>query len=439
MFSYKFKFAQILLLSSFSSLSFLQAQDKNWTLQQCIEHTLQNDLSIKEIALNEQFQQQEITRAYGNLLPNASLYADHQYNFGSVIDPTTNSRVSSDIQANSIGFSSKVELFNWSNFVQIKLAKLQKSKAELDTEIKKNELIIKIVQAFNQVQFDQEQLTLIASQIENTKANQQRINTEVELGNKAKSDLYEISAQLKQEEQLLVNAQNALTISKTRLQNILQIREEINFIETEIASPQLWEQNIESLYEKGLEVRPEIKSAQIQTEIAQKNILQKRSNYLPTINGNYSLSSFYVDTETSAFRDQIKNNKNHFIGLSIDIPIFNRLQTKTSVQQAKIDFERANLQLEQQKQAYFNALREAFTQTQNSFINWQAAESNLEAQQVSFEKTEEKFRQGMIDSYSYFAAKNNLLSAQTAVLQAKYTYHYESILLQWYTTNRIEF
>src|SRR5690606_38117221 len=129
----------------------------------------------------------------------------------------------------------------------------------------------------------------------------------------------------------------------------------------------------------------------------------------------------------ASLSDQIKNNKNHYLGFSINIPIFNKLQTSVAVQQAKIEFEQAQLQNEQQKQAYYKALSEAYTNTLNAFESWQSGEENVQKQEISFAKTEEKFRQGMIDAYGYFAAKNNLLSAQTVLLQAKYTFHYQNI------------
>ena len=146
-----------------------------------------------------------------------------------------------------------------------------------------------------------------------------------------------------------------------------------------------------------------------------------------------------MDIESESLKDQFRNNKNHFLGISLNIPIFNRLQTRTAVQQAKIESEQAKLQNEQQKQAYYQVLSEAYTQTQNAYDAWQSAEKNTAAQQKSFEKTEEKFRQGMIDSYGYFAARNSLLSAETTLIQAKYTYEYENNLLNWYVTNEAKF
>lgn len=93
--------------------------------------------------------------------------------------------------------------------------------------------------------------------------------------------------------------------------------------------------------------------------------------------------------------------------------------------------------MEQHKQAYYNALREAVESTKSAYRNWQISEKNVEAQEISFARTDEKFKQGLIDSYGYFAAKNNLLSAQTALLQAKYSFHYAYLLLNWYVTNQL--
>lgn len=417
----------------------LNAQQKTWSLNDCLNYALENDFLLKETKLNSEIAGQQITAAYGNLLPNAHLYADHQYNFGSVIDPTTNARVSSDIRSNSFSFSSNISLFNWENFVRIKSAKLQKEKSKYDLEIKKNELIIKIVQAFYQHQLDKEQLELLENHKANNLLNLKRIETEVELGNKAKSDLYEMQASMAGDEQNIVAAQNRVRLSKLSLMNLLHIKDAVEFIQTETLPEIFPLESIDKLFEAGLQNRPEIKAAEIQAEISEKNIQQKKSRYFPTLNGNYSLSSFYVDIESESLKDQFRNNKNHFLGISLNIPIFNRLQTRTAVQQAKIESEQAKLQNEQQKQAYYQVLSEAYTQTQNAYDAWQSAEKNTAAQQKSFEKTEEKFRQGMIDSYGYFAARNSLLSAETTLIQAKYTYEYENNLLNWYVTNEAKF
>ncbi len=423
----------ILFLTSFN----LMAQETEWTLEACIQYMLEQDFSLKEIELNSEIQQQEVIASYGRLLPNASLYADHQYNFGSVIDPSTNARISSDIQSNVLNFSSQLELFNWGNFVRIHSAKLEREKVAYNLEVAKNEAIIQVVKAFMQVQFNQEQVDLLENQLKNTKSTLERMEQEFELGNKSKSDLYELIANKTAEEQQLTLAKNNLKSAKTDLLNLLNIDNEVTFVfhDTTI-EPQLMA-SVSELYDEGVKNRPELKAAELEKQLAKKSIQEQRSAFLPRLYADYAFSSFYVDVEKLPLRQQFKNNKTHYIGLSISIPIFNRLQTRTSVQKAKVAHTQSKLKEQQQKQAYYNALREVHTETQNALDTWEAAKKNLAAQEVSFDKTEHKFLLGMIDAYGYFAAKNNFLSAQTDVLQAKYTYQYQNVLLNFYVTNEI--
>jgi len=421
----------------FLTVFLVNAQEKTWSLSDCIDYAVSHDLYLKETAMNSDLADKEITAAYGRLLPAASVYADNQYNFGSVIDPTTNARISSDIRSNSLNFSSNVELFNWGNFIRIQSAKLQKEKSLYDLEIRKNELIIKIVQAYNQIQYDREQIALLEKQLANSEITLNQIQTEFELGNKAKSDVYELQANKSSEEQMLVTAQNALRTSQTALVNLLNLKEMPEFGLLEASDEGILGMPLDELFATGIQNRPEIKSAELQNKIAEKEIKQQKSAYYPTLNGNYSLSSFYVDTETAALGDQLRNNKNHYLGISVSIPIFSRLQTKTAVQQAKIEQEQSLLQLEQQKLAYYNALRDAVNFAQNAAQNRDAAQKNVAAQEISFQKTEDKYKLGMIDAYAYFAAKNNLLAAQSALLQAEFNYNYQLILLKFYLTNEV--
>lgn len=421
----------------FLTVFLVNAQEKTWSLSDCIDYAVSHDLYLKETAMNSDLADKEITAAYGRLLPAASVYADNQYNFGSVIDPTTNARISSDIRSNSLNFSSNVELFNWGNFIRIQSAKLQKEKSLYDLEIRKNELIIKIVQAYNQIQYDREQIALLEKQLANSEITLNQIQTEFELGNKAKSDVYELQANKSSEEQMLVTAQSALKTSQTALVNLLNLKEMPEFGMLEASDEGILGMSLDELFAIGIQNRPEIKSAELQNKIAEKEIKQQKSAYYPTLNGNYSLSSFYVDTETAALGDQLRNNKNHYLGISVSIPIFSRLQTKTAVQQAKIEQEQSLLQLEQQKLAYYNALRDAVNFAQNAAQNRDAAQKNVAAQEISFQKTEDKYKLGMIDAYAYFAAKNNLLAAQSALLQAEFNYNYQLILLKFYLTNEM--
>ncbi len=297
--------------------------------------------------------------------------------------------------------------------------------------------MIQVVQAFYQLQFSKEQLELIESQIENTFTHLSRIEEEVDLGNKSESDLLEMKANLTSDFQRKTNAESTYQQAYLTLQNLLNRKDSSNYLfenESLVSQPS---EPLQNLYEQGLPERPEIKLSKKDEEIAQKQIDEQKSLYYPTLSASYSLSSFYTDSRIGAFTDQISDNRSHFVRLSLNIPIFNKLQTKKTVEQSKIELERSQLQVKQYEQEYYNLLSEAYLKTTNSYNLWQSSENNHQAHQLSFEKTDDKFEFGMINIYEYLTAKNNLLQVESDNLIAKYTFYLNSVLLNWYSNGNL--
>lgn len=424
------------ILFWFSMLTF--AQEQSFTLEQAIDYAWENNLTIKDQQLQEQISAKEVEKTRANLLPTLGISAGQNFEFGSVINPATNSRETLDIQSSNIALSSNVDLFNWQNFERIKISKLEKEKIQYNIEITKNDVLVQVVQAFYQLQFSKEQLKLIELQIENTQTHLSRIEDEVSFGSKSESDLLEMKANLTSDYQRKTNAESAIQQAYLVLQNLLNRKDSSNYLfENDLIASQSSEP-LQNLYEQGLPERPEIKLSKKDEEIAQKQIDEQRSLYYPTLSAGYSLSSFYTDSRIGAFTDQIADNRSHFVRLSLNIPIFNKLQTKKTVEQSKIELERSQLQIKQYEQEYYNLLSEAYLKTTNSYNQWQSSETNLNAHQLSFEKTDDKFEFGMINIYEYLTAKNNLLQVESDNLIAKYTFYLNSVLLNWYSEGQID-
>lgn len=424
------------ILFLFSVLTF--AQKQSFTLKQAIDYAWENNLTLKDYQLQEKISAKEVEKRRANLLPTLGVSAGQNFEFGSVINPATNSRETLDVQSSNIALSSNVDLFNWQNFERIKISKLEKEKIQYNIEITKSEVLVQVVQTFYQLQFSREQLKLIESQIENTKTHLSRIEDEVELGNKSESDLLEMKANLTSDYQRKTNAESTYQQAYLSLQNLLNRKDSSNYVfENELLFFQPSE-SVEDLYEDGLPTRSEIKLARKEEEIAQRQIDEQKSLYYPTLSAGYSLSSFYTDSRVGAFSDQIVDNRSHFIRLSLNIPIFNKLQTKKSVEQSKIELERSQLQTKQYEQEYYNLLSEARLKTVNSYNQWQSSQENLNAHQLSFEKTNDKFEFGMINIYEYLTLKNNLLQVESDSLIAEYTFYLNAVLLNWYSKGSID-
>ena len=410
---------------------FVFAQKDFFTLDQAVNYSWENSISLKDQKLQNEFSKIEIEKNKANFLPALGFSSSYNFQSGSIIDPATNSRNTLNIQSGNFALTTSVDLFNWQTVIRLKLSKLENEKLKYQSEIIKQNLYIQIVQAFYQLQFNKEQVKLIENQIQNTLIHLDRIQEEVRYGNKSESDLLEMKANLSNSNKQKVDASSNYKLAYLTLQNILNKKDSTDYI---FDNEQLFDktEELDQLYQKGLENRPNIVQSKIDEQIAQKNIEQQKNGYLPNLGANYSFSSFYTDSNKNPFSNQINDNKSHYVGISLNIPIFNKLQTQKSIEQSKIELERSQLKTHQLKQEYYNLMSDLYLKTNNSLEQWEASEKNLKDSQLSFEKVDDKFKFGLITIYEYLNSKNNLLQIETNNLIAKYSFYLNSNMLNFY-------
>ena len=412
---------------------------KAWTLHDCVQFGLKNNLTIQQFELDVKSSGKKILQEYGNLLPTLNLSANQNYNFGLTIDPSTNARVSSDIRSNNFSVNGELRLFDWGNFIRIKRARLQRDKAKYDLEAQKNTVLLEIIRLFYQLQYDKEQLTVIENQLLNTQKQIERIEQEVKEGGKSKSDLYDVLANMATEKQQKIQFENNHKTSYVRLQNVLDLKDSVDFAISPSEEIEKEKNDLENLYQKSFHKWPEIKSSELSRDLQKKVLQESRSALYPVINANYSYSTFYVRTlngvnvQNIPFSVQFNNNMNQFAGFSMNILIFNGLKTRAQIATAKIDLEKANRALDLEKQLYYETLKEAWQQNENAYRTWVGSIQNVVAQNTSFVKVEKRFETGLIDAFSYFNSKNTLLNAEYQSLRAKYEFLYSNSILKFYS------
>lgn len=417
-------------------ISNLFAQKDYLSLEQTVNYAWENNLSLKDQNLQQNISKIEIEKNKSNFLPTLGFSSGYNFQSGSIIDPSTNSRNTLNVQSGNFALTTSVDLFNWQTVIRLKLTQLENDKLKYQSEIIKQNLYIQIVQSFYQLQFNKEQKKLIESQIKNTLTHLDRIQEEVNYGNKSESDLLEMKANLSTSYKQQVDASSNYKLAYLTLQNLLNKKDSTDYIfdDNQLVDSN---ENLDKLYQKGIENRPNIIQSKIDEQIAQKNIEQQKSDYLPNLSASYSFSSFYTNSNKNPFSNQLNDNKSHYIGISLNFPIFNKLQTKKSIEQSKIELERSQLKTHQLEQEYYNLISDLYLKTNNSLEQWEASERNLKNYQLSFEKIEEKFKFGLITIYEYLNLKNNLLQIETNNLIAKYSYFLNKNMLNYNLYNKL--
>ncbi len=409
---------------------------QNWTLQKSLDYALKNHPLIKQSILEVQKSDRNIAISKGNLLPSVNAGINHNYSFGSTIDPSTNSRKTLNTQYDQFRISVPVELFNWKNYAEISLRKLNKESSEYRLRSAKNDISLNVIQQFFQYQYDKAWLEVLQTQISGIEEQIKRTEKEVEIGNRPKSDIYDIKANLGTIKEQWISAQNQKELSKNNLQNAIGLLDDkIDFVLNE-ENPENVLINNEDFVQKLLEKNPLYQNAIKQNEIASKSIELAKSDYYPRLSGMYQWSTFFSKElgaqPANQFSEQFKQNKNNYVSFGLDVPIFNRFQTKNRIELAKLSAENTSLEKDKVVLELTNNLKTIEIQYRNAQEKYRALEENFENQKLSFQKSEEKYKEGMMDAYTFFMVRNSWLQANYNLIKSRYDLMLQNELVKVY-------
>ncbi|WP_449386794.1 TolC family protein [Chryseobacterium lineare] len=395
---------------------------ESWTLKQCLDYAAANHPLIKQSTVNIRKNEREISAAKGMLLPSVNAGVSHNYGFGSSINQNTNQREAINTQYDQIYVQANWELVNWKNYLTISLSKINKESSVYKMKLAQNEVKMNVIMMFFTYQNSKSWLEVLQTQISGIEDQIKRTEKEVEIGNRPKSDVYDIKANLGTMQEQLVSAKNLRDLSKINLLNALAItKDTLDFImpEEHLIDSNFNDSNfVQNLLEKNPAYQAVLKQIQAQ----QKNVDIARSGYLPTLNGAYTWSSFYnkiLGQPAADFSEQIKLNKNQQLSFGLNIPVFNKLQVKNNVEIAKLNVINSNYD----KDIIINDLTKSINSIKAQFLNAQEKynllEANFENQKLSFQKSEEKYKEGLMDAYTFFLVRNNWLQANYNLINSK--------------------
>lgn len=460
----------------FVGASNLQAQDY-WSLEKCVNYALENNLTIKQTELSTKIAEQNLTQAKGANLPNINGFASNTYNFGQTIDPFTNQFATQRVRSNSLGIAANMNLFSgFGNYNNIKQNEYEVYASKYDLDKSRNDITLAIASAYLQILFADEQVEQARSQVAATAKQVERTDKMVKAGTLPNGSLFEVEAQLASEELVLTQALNTVDLSYLQLKQILQLdaSESIRVVKPtiQIEENEQVEARPGQVYDKALNTLPEIKSAESRLLGAENQVKSAKSNYYPTLTLNGSLGSGYsglnqsvLATETAVipigttasgeqvttvietpvsrqvkpFGDQLSDNFNQSIGVSLSIPIFNRFQINTGVSQAKLNAENRQLIYEQTKNQVRQNIEQAYADAVAALKSYKANLKAVKALRESYGYIEKRFEVGMVNPVDLTDAKNRLTRAESDLLRAKYDYIFKLKILDFYQGKALAF
>ncbi|SNR55813.1 outer membrane protein [Lutibacter agarilyticus] len=433
----------------------LNAQDKKWSLQECVDYALENNISIKQQELNTELVGENVLTARGNFYPSLNGSATQNWNFGSYIGQT-GLRISRDTRGNSFGLNSGVNIYNGNrNRNILEQAKNDLEAAGYDLEENKNTIMLFIVNSYLNVLLNKENLKIAEDQIVISENQVKEAQGLVESGSKAKSVLLEAEATLATNNQQLTTAQNTLNLSLLSLAQLLQMSHkgfDVEDVLLNMTSEALKYKNTDDIFEKAVSILPEIKSAELALESSELDVKIAKGAYQPTLGFGAGLGTSYqhargesdqrpiIDPDDptniifvpNGFGEQLKNNMGYNLGFSLSVPIFNRFQTKSNVNRAIINQERAALQLLDRELKLRESIEKAYADAKAALDQFVSSEISLKAQQELFKNAQASYNSGVMTSFDFDQVRNRLVNAQSTMVNAKYNFVFRTKLLEYY-------
>ena len=430
-------------LSCFFIFISIQAQ-QIWSLEDCIDYALNNNISLKQSELNIELNKNEYFQSKMELLPSVNISNSFNNNRGRYINPFTNEfdeEVSSSL---NLSYNSNFSLFNgFKNINQIKKAANESLKSIYDLESAQNDLISSIALSYLQILFNEELYQTSKSQLDLTKNLENRIKTLVDAGSIAQGELLNIQSQLALEEQQLIQAENQLNLSKLQLAQLLELEqyENLNVLKLDIKVPVFKiKNNINTDYSIALNTQSSIKSSELQINSAIYDLKIAKANYLPNLSIGHRISTLYLDNvdDIFTFNEQLKNNQQSAIYLSLNIPIFNKWSVHSAVAQSKIQIENSQLNAQQAKNQLRKSMEQAYADQLAAYKKYQATQKAVIAFREAFTYINERYELGMVNSYEFNESKNKLITAESDELRAKYDLIFKVKLYEFYTSLKFE-
>jgi outer membrane protein len=423
------------------SQGFIFAQHQAWSLEECIKYAIDHNIQIKQQTIQTKVQKNSLDQSKLNLLPTINGQASHDYSFGRALDQNTYTFYKQTVLQDYFYLGGRTDLFNGlQNLNTIQKNKYELLAGEQDLLRIRDNVSLNVALAYLQILLNKELVTANENQLNITLQQIEKTKKLVDAGSVARGNLLQIEAQAAQEELSLITIKNQLETSYLNLTQLLEIETPAGF---EIVVPDInVEQNsvitgnIDEIYNLAVKTRPEIKSSELKLTASQYDLKIARGARSPNISLSHTFGTRYSYIKDlpglQSFQDQLKNNKNYGLGVSLNIPVLNGWQVNKNISNSKLAVENSQYSLEGTKKQLYKDIQQAYTDAVAALKKYNASAKAVSSSEESFRYTEQKFNVGMITPVDYNASKNQLLSAQSEMSQAKYEFIFKTKVLDFY-------
>lgn len=414
-----------------------QAQEA-WSLERCIAYALEHNLQVKQGEQQVKSQEININSIRNSRLPGADISASQSFNFGRGLT-SQNTYVNRNTMSTSFGANANVPVYDGGQIthnLQVQKLQLQALLADLDRA--RDDLSLQVTSAFLEVLFQEEQLGVAKQQCALSGLQKQRIQKLFDAGKASESEWADAKALVASDRLTQTQAENSYSLALLTLTQLLELPSPDNFSIARPLVPASGQATLplpEAIMAEAMTVKPAIKAGEYRVRSAERNILLARTGYFPKLSLGLGLGTNYYKTsgfDPTPFGQQMKDNFNRYIGMSLSVPLFDRLSTRNQMRSARVQLYSQQLALEDTRKQMFKEIQQAYYNAVAAQEQCTSARAAEEASQAAFQLTATKYENGQSTATEYQEAKTRLAKAQSDGLRARYAFLFRCKILDFY-------
>lgn len=419
-----------------------------WSLRQCISYALEHNITVKQQDVTRQQREIDLSTAKNSRLPDLNGSASQNRSFGRGLT-SENTYSNTNTSSTSFSLGTSVPLFSGLKIPRtIELNKLNLEAATADMEKARNDISVQVAQAYVQILYDMEMCDVAQRQISIDSLQVVRLKEMYRNGKASGVDVAQQEATLAQSRLTYTQADNDCRLAVLALTQLLELPSPEGFAiirpDAGVIDPSAGAvpPSPDEIYQEAITFKPEIKAELYRLKGSEMNIKIAQSALLPTLSLNAGLGSNYYKTsgfDAESFGRQLRNNFSQYIGLSLNVPIFNRFATRNSIRSAKLQRETQQLQLDNVRKNLYKEIQQAYYNTIAARAKYESSMEASRSNKAAFDLMSAKYEYGKANITEFNEAKNNWLKAESDLVIAKYEYVYDTSLIDFYRGKELDF
>ena len=421
----------------FAILAFFAAQTEaqpRWTAMQCMQYAVEHNHEVRQAELELDNYKVAQASAAGRFLPAVDANIGAQYNFGRAIDPETNGYT--DVSTFYNGYSVQVSLPVFDGFNRLHALKAAKASVLMGHQAlrqQQDQTALNVLQAYVNVAYEEGMVRMAQEKLQETELLLRQTRLLEEVGRKSAADVALVESQHAEADYEVTHQQNLLAAA------LLELKKEMAYPLTDslaVLLPGDAKRSATAVQPFCSPLHPVLQQAQYQVESSKHEWSQARASLYPTLSLSAGLSTTYYKTlhteNAQSFGKQFSNNMGEYVGVTLSIPIFNRMQTVTNIRKAKNNYKMACEAYEQKHAELEKLSREAWLDWQGYLKQTVQMEKKVEADSLAYQLTYHQYGEGLSTAIDLHTTSAQLLHSKATLLQCRLMAMVKEQLVRYY-------